>query len=286
MKLSSIAAIVIATVGLSGCIINVNGATPPTHTSHETLQLNAADLSILNAEVGAGALTIKGVRGQTNVRVEADINTYRDIEPTLTLEKDGHHAKLVAEFDSSINFNRSPYIDIVVTVPAAMAMDIHDGSGSIIINGVQADIAITDGSGSINIDGGEKLDIKDGSGSISIDNVMQNIKIADGSGSIDINGGKMIDIDDGSGSIDVTNANGRVDINDGSGSINLENIKGNSTINDGSGSIYIRHVDGEVVIDDGSGGINVEYTKGLKIIDAGSGSLHFKHIDGPVSVDD
>lgn len=286
MKLSSIAVIVVATLGLTACIINVNGATPPPHTEHKTLQLNAADLSKLSAEVGAGALTIKGVRGQTDVRVEADINTYNGVKPTLTLKKNGHHAKLVAEFDSNIHFNRSPYIDLVVTVPASMALDIHDGSGLIELSGIHADIAITDGSGSINIDGGEQLDIKDGSGSISINNVKQNIKIADGSGSIEIVGGKMIDIDDGSGTIDVRNANGNVDINDGSGSINLENINGDSTINDGSGSIYIRHVDGNVVIDDGSGGIDVEYTKGLKIINSGSGNLHFKHIDGSVSVDD
>lgn len=287
MKLKALGIIIASSIALSGCIINVNGKTSgPTHKEHKSLELNASDLSAFKAAVGAGELSIKGVRGQTDVRVEADINTYDDVSYTLTLEKSGNKAELVAEFDNNFSFNRSPYIDLVVTVPQQMMLDIHDGSGPIDIRGVDADININDGSGSIDLVGGQAVSIQDGSGSISISNAKQDIDIADGSGGIEIDGGQNIDINDGSGSISVSNTNGKLDIDDGSGSIDLDHIGGHTKINDGSGSITAHHINGKVTIDDGSGSIDVEYTKGLNIIDSGSGGLRFKHIDGPVSVDE
>ena len=285
MKLKALA-IITSSLILSGCIINVSNAKAPTHNEQKTLQLSADDLKWLHAEVGAGKLSIKGVRGQNNVQVEADIHSYRNTDYTLTLDKDGKQAKLVAKFDSSFSFNRSPYIDLEVTVPEAMALDLHDGSGSIDVTGVAADIHIKDGSGNINVTGGQEIEIKDGSGSITIENAQQDISISDGSGNIDIDGGQAIEINDGSGSINVRNSQGELNIDDGSGNIAVKQVKGHVDINDGSGSIVAHNIDGKVTIDDGSGNIDVKYAKGLNVIDSGSGSLRFKHIDGPVSVDD
>ncbi|QYJ87881.1 DUF4097 domain-containing protein [Shewanella mesophila] len=239
---------------LSGCIINVNGAGKTSFDYHRTseLSLDANGLDGLAAETGAGALTIEGIEGLNEITLEADIYGYDGVEPELTLVRDGDQAKLVANFDSfyRVSFNgSSPYMDVTIKVPASMLLDIDDGSGSIDIKGVNADIRVKDGSGSLNLDGGKNLVI-----------------------------------DDGSGSIVLTNVDGNIDLDDGSGSIEVTNVKGDVVINDGSGGMSIVDVAGKVTIDDGSGSIEVNNTQGLTIIEAGSGDLSFNNINGPVSM--
>jgi len=239
----------IAALFFSCYIINVNGATnSPTEHSHQSLALDTNNLNTLIAKTGVGSLEIQGITGLSHIKLEADIYTYEGIDPILTLEKNGNSAQLIANFDKHNIQGHSPYIDLIVKVPANMKMDINDGSGKINIQGSNADI-----------------------------------KLKDGSGSIDINGGKNINIEDGSGSITLTDVNGAIVLDDGSGSVKITRVNGDVTINDGSGSLAIEDIQGLVTIDDGSGSINVVNTKGLKIIEAGSGNLSFHRIDGKVS---
>lgn len=235
---------------LSGCIINVNGASmEPLEHSQQMLQIDAAELNTLIANTGAGSLEINGVEGASTISLEADIYTYEDMEPNLSLTQKGNTAHLVADFGPRIGSGNSPYIDLVLNVPSKMMMDIEDGSGSIKISGVDADI-----------------------------------KLEDGSGSLEINGGHNLDIQDGSGSMTLTDINGNIEVNDGSGSIDIIQVNGDVTITDGSGSMYVKDIQGKVTIDDGSGGIEVINTKGLNILEAGSGNLSFDEIDGQVSM--
>ncbi|MGB0893006.1 MAG: hypothetical protein ACPGUD_01250 [Parashewanella sp.] len=271
MKMKPLIAVLGVTLCLSGCIIKVSQASQPSLTSSKTLTLDAENIDQLMTTTGAGELSIRGVRGQQDVRIVADIHSYDGIEPNLSLKQVGNKAKLVADFDhlSSSFFQTSPYVNLVVTVPDSFSLDIDDGSGLIDIDRIDGNIKINDGSGSIRVLGGNDIKIHDGSGSINLDK---------STGSIDIT--------DGSGGITVNDAHGSLNIDDGSGSIELKQIGGDTKINDGSGSIYVRHVNGKVTIDDGSGGIDVEHTNGLEIIESGSGSVRFKHINGLVSVDD
>ncbi|QFU24942.1 hypothetical protein FM038_024330 [Shewanella eurypsychrophilus] len=237
-------------LSLSGCIINVNGASmEPMEHSQQMLQIDASQLNALVANTGAGSLEIEGVEGLSNITLEADIYTYEDMEPNLSLTQKGSTAYLVADFGPRIGSGNSPYIDLIIKVPAKMKMDIDDGSGSIKISGVDADIELEDGSGSVEISGGRNLDIQDGSGSITLENI-----------------------------------NGNIELDDGSGSIDITQVNGNVTITDGSGGMYVKDIQGKVTIDDGSGGIEVINTKGLNIIEAGSGNLSFDKIDGQVSM--
>ncbi|GGP51912.1 hypothetical protein GCM10009347_18620 [Shewanella algicola] len=222
-----------------------------THTQQK-MTLDSQSLNQLVANTGAGKLTVKGVEGQTHIEVTADIYTDKDsedVEIELTLNKQGDNAKFVADIESDGFMEQSPFIDVLITVPAALALDITDGSGSIKISDVAA--AIT---------------LKDGSGSIVMDHVGA-VKLADGSGSIN-----MKDV------------NGDVTLQDGSGSINISQVTGDIEVSDGSGSINIDQVNGKVTISDGSGGINVSNTKGLEIVSAGSGGVNHQDIDGPVIV--
>ncbi|QQX80196.1 hypothetical protein JK628_22465 [Shewanella sp. KX20019] len=247
--LSSLFAAAIA-LTLSGCIINVNGAhAGPMDHQKKTIKIEAAGIDTLVADTGAGDLKIQGVVGLTQITVIADIYTYGDIKADLTLDKKGSNAKLVAEFDSNINFSRSPYIDLTIQVPADMMLKLEDGSGDIEISNVTANIQLEDGSGDLSIQGGNNLNIIDGSGSVSI-----------------------------------SNTTGTLTLEDGSGSINLNGIGGDTNIDDGSGDMTVTNVNGHVVIDDGSGDIEVDNTKGLSIVDSGSGDLSVDNINGSVSM--
>lgn len=238
------------------CIFNVNGAGMASFDSHrqQQLTLDALQLDKLVAHTGAGALAIQGIKGLTEIQVEADIYGYDGVEPELSLSREGTHAKLVANFDSNNRVSpfggHSPYIDLVVKVPAQMTMDIDDGSGNIDIRGVQADMNITDGSGSITVKGGKSLSINDGSGAVIL-----------------------------------THIDGNISLEDGSGSIEIKQVNGDVSVKDGSGSMLIENIIGKVTIYDGSGNIRVENSKGLHIVEAGSGDLSFDDIDGPVSID-
>lgn len=236
-------------VSLTGCIINVNAAGMPDldHQQRE-LTLDTQDLQELVAETGAGSLEIIGVEGLTQIKLVADIYANDDSKVILTLEKKANKAKLKADFEQESFNDYSPYIELKLQVPMDLALDIDDGSGAILINGMTA-----------------------------------NIKVKDGSGELVIQGGNNVSIDDGSGAIEVSQVTGNLAIVDGSGSIKATDIKGNINIDDGSGEIEVANVQSTVTINDGSGDINVVNTKGLTILSSGSGDVTFDKIDGPVS---
>ncbi|AQS40529.1 protein of unknown function (DUF4098) [Shewanella psychrophila] len=237
-------------LSLSGCIINVNGASmEPLEHSQQMLQIDASELNAMVANTGAGSLEIIGVDGITDITLEADIYTYEEMEPDLSLTQKGDTAYLIAEFGPRFGSGNSPYIDLVIKVPANMKLDIDDGSGSIKLSGIDA-----------------------------------NIKLEDGSGSIEIQGGRNLNIQDGSGSIILSNVQGDIELDDGSGSIDISKVNGDVSITDGSGGMSVTDIQGKVTIEDGSGGIEVVNAKGLTILEAGSGDLSFDKIDGQVSM--
>jgi len=150
----------------------------------------------------------------------------------LTLERDGDNAELKAYFDNGgWSTDGSPGVRLQVQVPQHLALDIDDGSGSMVVNNVRGDIRVDDSSGSIRM--------RDVGGSISIE---------DGSGSIDIDGvGGDISIEDGSGGIRVSDVTGSVIVDDGSGSVNVNGVGQDLIIvDDGSGSINYTDVQGKV----------------------------------------
>ncbi|WP_037470845.1 DUF4097 family beta strand repeat-containing protein [Shewanella waksmanii] len=235
----------VCAISLSGCIINVSKANmAPLEHKHQSLQLDATELEGLIATTGAGALNIQGVAGLNHVKLEADIYTRDGISPNLSLKRQGNQAIVVADFNDQSYSGRSPYIDVTLRVPARFNMEIEDGSGSIDIDGVNANIAISDGSGSLSVTNGNNLTINDGSGSIAVRDIQ-----------------------------------GEVSVDDGSGSMELVNIGGDVMINDGSGDLSVRDVAGKVTIDDGSGDIDINNAQALNIIDAGSGDVTVDNVE-------
>ena len=252
MKTTKLLSLSILAVALSGCVINVQ-AQRANVSLEEVLSLDASSLSSFDIEAGAGSLTIKGVDNASKIEVEADIITTKDKDYVLYLKRSGKEAKLVAKHNSHSGYwkGSSPQINLTITMPKNLMLDIDDGSG---------DIQINDINNAINLD--------DGSGSASLEDIKGDLYV-----------------EDGSGSLVIKNIEGDIKLDDGSGELSVSKVTGNVDIEDGSGQLSVYDVSGKVTIDDGSGGIDVTRAGSLEIIDSGSGGLSISKIKGKVDID-
>lgn len=203
------------------------------------LKISSDGIAGLEVEAGAGSLEVTGVPGGRNIVVVATI-TIEDANDdeageiiasnlTLMLERDGDRAQLKAYFDrADWGHSSNATINLEVKVPTGVSLKVHDGSGSIDVNDITADILIDDGSGSIKVGNAGSLSIDDGSGSISVIGAAGDVTIVDGSGSITVRKvGGSVTIDDGSGSIEVHDIEKDLIIeNDGSGSVSISGVRG------------------------------------------------------------
>jgi hypothetical protein len=200
----------------------------------------AAALTAARLETGAGSLTVTGRNGAATVEVTAEYRASVRSESEaqrildnlkLTVEVRGDTLYLKTEQIRSWDWGDSGRIDLTITMPATLTLDIDDGSGSIEVSGMDRDVKI-----------------EDGSGEIEIENLRGNLIIDDGSGEIrirDVRGN--IDIDDGSGEIEVEHVGGSVHILDRSGSIDVTDIEGDLVVPDGgSGSLHYQDIRGKV----------------------------------------
>lgn len=205
------------------------------------LSLSAQGIEMLEINCGSGFLKVIGYEGRNEIEVEAEIIVQGKKESSseefirkyveLSLEKRGRRAVLtsdIKDFPKFFSFGNT-VINLTVSIPKNMGLDINDGSGSIRVENIAGNVSVDDGSGSM-----------------AIENVEGSVRI-----------------DDGSGSIEVDDVRGDVEVDDGSGSISIRNIGGSVTVRDGSGSIYINGVEKDVYIpSEGSGGLRISNVKG------------------------
>ncbi|MGD2245246.1 MAG: hypothetical protein PVI11_01735 [Candidatus Aminicenantes bacterium] len=223
------------------------------------LSLSAKGINQLEINCGSGFLKVKGQKGLTDIKVEAEIvlegRSEKDAEEfikkylDLSLEKRGSRAVLKSGFKSyrSLFSFGSKVVNLTVSLPTEMDLDVDDGSGYITIGDIEGNLVIDDGSGDIEIVNTKgDVDVNDGSGEIELE---------------EINGD--VSVDDGSGETKVEGVSGNVSVDDGSGTIVIRNIGGNVTVKDGSGSIIIDGVEKDVYIpSDGSGSVRINNVKG------------------------
>jgi len=257
---------------LSGCIVIAESSHANFHQKRE-LTLDANSLNTLAIDSGAGELIVKGSAQVDQIIVTADIYTTADYQDNYDLElsASGTTGILVAKTKSSSGMwvGHSPHINIVVTMPESMMLNIDDGSGDIEVTNIHGVVAINDGSGGLVISNiGSSLKVKDGSGDLVITEVNGDVSVVDGSGDIEL-----------------TNITGNLTIYDGSGSIYAKSVTGNALFEDGSGDLTVRKVGGVITVDDGSGDIDINEAGGLKILDSGSGGLKVKNVMGGFEID-
>ncbi|WP_440054508.1 hypothetical protein ACSLBF_16925 [Pseudoalteromonas sp. T1lg65] len=277
----------LAVSNLSGCVIHISPESPANHQLEKKLTLSTTQISSLHANVDSGDIKIIGVDGLSEIRVDANILTTKDERFRLTLEQHGDRAQLIAKANTNSNLNwyngQSPRIDLTISIPSNLAVNLDDSSGDIEISNIQGRMEIDDSSGDIILRNIASAKIDDGSGDISIEQA-NDLKIDDGSGDINIKVAGNIEIDDGSGSITIVTAKD-VEIDDGSGGIYVRDIEGKVAVVDSSGNIDIENISGHVQIEDESGNIRVVKAGSLTISDDTSGSVDTRNISGSVIID-
>jgi hypothetical protein len=206
------------------------------HRAPREARVDASGARVAKLEAKAGSLRVEGRAGATAVVVHGTACASRaslldGIQVVARREGDAVRVEAVIPENSWLT-GGSAHLDLVIEVPAGLALDIQDGSGT-------AEIL---GAGSVRIE--------DGSGSLSIRDVAGDVHVRDGSGEIEIHGveGSVTIEDDGSGSIEVEGVKGSVVVrNDGSGSISVRDVSGDFSVrHDGSGGIEHHDVRGRV----------------------------------------
>lgn len=227
------------------------------------LNLPTDKVTILNIDAGAGDLVVKGDDDAQEISVRARIRpadaSERDY--TLTLEQSDGEALLYAHIEPQM-FQNS-YIDLEVTVPSGLKLDIKDRSGDLEVSNVLQGLTINDRSGDIKlkgIAGGIKL--RDRSGDIAMRTITGDVEIVDRSGDVDIitlTGN--LSIDDRSGDITIVTVAGNVEVQDGSGDIEVSDVSGKVGVEDGSGDISIDGAESFVLYQDGKGDVDLVNVK-------------------------
>lgn len=213
---------------LSGCVIHVGGGNNrPDQQSTERFEMDASALTQLAASTGAGSLLIQGEAGRTTIEVVAEIHSYEGMDADISLEAQGNTAQFHASLPKSFVNGNSPYINLIIKVPATFGLVLDDGSGDTVIEGLSGALQVTDGSGELHI-----------------------------------NGGSSLRVDDDSGDVFIRNIQGAVTVEDGSGDLVIEQIAGVVTINDGSGDIKVHQAGGLVITDAGSGELDIDQING------------------------
>jgi hypothetical protein len=188
----------------------------------------------LELVVGAGSLRINGRPDVAEVRVRgsacASNQAFLDEMRIVAESRDG--GAYIETVIPSFTFRRgNASIDLEIEVPANTAIDLTDGSGSVLLEDVGGAVTIDDGSGSLELlrTGGD-VRIEDGSGRITVADVQGSVTILeDGSGGIEVRrvSGDVVVRRDGSGGIDITTVAGSLTVGrDGSGRVDFQEIGG------------------------------------------------------------
>ncbi len=233
------------------------------------ISLSTDTIEILEVSGGDGELYITGLPDLKEIKTRAEIlypvtveelgggesqdNLLKDL--FLSLEKRGNRAVLVSGFRESFFLFRlfSPggrrAIHLDVQIPVGIDTNIKDNSGDIYLAGLEGDVIINHGLGSITA--------KDMAGDI--------------------------EIEDEDGDILIEDLEGNIKIRDSSGDIGIKKVKGNIEIVDDKGEILIGSVTGNIYITDSTGSISVENVEGdLRIVGAGKGSVRLVDINGRI----
>lgn len=251
-------------------------------------------------KAGAGSLEIRGEPGRQRMQAQgkACASDERQLELLhIRVERSGDTLVVSTTPETSLLepkswFGDESRLDVSINVPAGMALDLDDGSGDAHISNVGAS-EIHDGSGSLRIDGvAGSVVLDDGSGNVAIADVRGPVRIKDGTGEVhmqQITGDVTVE-NDGSGGLAILDVQGGVTIlNDGSGQIRIERVGRSVHIkNDGSGDIQITGVKHDVTVDrDGSGEIVVQDVGGdMTIGKDGGGGVRHERIGGSISLAD
>jgi len=224
---------------------------------NQELDLEGADrLTIL---AGAGDLEIEGdddtsvatIRGKVCVSEEDWLD---ESQIDVTRGSNAEIAVELPDMGSSWSLMRSAYayVDLEITVPNDLRLDIKDSSGDVEIEGVGT-LSLKDSSGDVRIEDIEgSVTLNDSSGDLVLEDIEGDVTVdSDSSGDIrgrDIEGSVLVRRDS-SGDIRFADVGRDFTVErDSSGDITAKGVGGDfHVVADGSGDIVAKNVDGEIV---------------------------------------
>ena len=219
-----------------------------------TLDLSNSESLAINAL--AGDLEINGVENSKEAIIKGHVCVSKEawLEASGIETHAGKNARIdvvLPEQDSgwSFSMNQHKYLDLKISVPSDIALEVRDSSGDVSMEHVGP------------------VDIKDSSGGIDIEYSAGPVIVRDSSGEIEIVHvkGDVIIESDSSGSIEIDDVQGNAIVKkDSSGEIVFDRITGDAIgEQDSSGSISAHDVGGDFRVErDGSGSINSSNIKG------------------------
>lgn len=226
-------------------------------TTHPTVVIN----------VGSGLIHVHTGGDASVVVKETDHAAGFDVSyPSVNYNQDGNTITIEEQDNGPVLGSRS--VDFDVTVPAAVDLQLHSGSGTIGIADVKGQIDAETGSGEITANNisGQQATLKTGSGEITADNMTE----------------QSVILHTGNGSITAQSLSGEVTADTGSGSITVTQgtLDGNSVLKTGSGSItYQGSLDANSSdrFETGSGGVDLSLPASASFslsTHTGSGGVH------------
>jgi DUF4097 and DUF4098 domain-containing protein YvlB len=223
----------------------------------QVLDLDGSEMLTILA--GAGDLEIEGddeasvatIRGKVCVSEEDWLDESR-VDVTR-----GSNAEIVVELPEinsswSLMGGNYAYIDLEITVPSSLQLDIKDSSGDVEIEGVGA-LSLKDSSGDVRLeDIGGSVTLNDSSGDLVLEDIEGDVTVdSDSSGDIrgrDVEGSVLVRRDS-SGDIRFIDVSRDFTVErDSSGDITAKGVGGDfNVVADGSGDIIAKDVDGEIL---------------------------------------
>jgi len=223
----------------------------------ETLDLSGTDL--LQIVAGAGDLEITGQPGMESAIIKATVcASEAEYSEQSGLDiTSGATARIATimpevEWRSGWGSSRYLYMDLEISVPDSMQLDIRDSSGDLSLRRVGS-VVVQDSSGDIEVNTAVSVEMKDSSGDIELEEISGDVVIiADSSGDIrgENIGGSVLVARDSSGDIRFRDVGADFLVErDSSGDIEAKTVAGDfSVLKDGSGTIRYSDVLGEVRI--------------------------------------
>lgn len=225
------------------------------YTVRHRSNLDAAGAAKVEILAGAGSLTVKPAAGGALIAEGKACASSQELldQVQLRTQRQGDVLRVYAQMPGEMQGIGLFYasLDLVVSVPGDLPVDITDSSGAMTVDRVRLE-RIRDTSGDIlarNAHG--DFEVEDSSGDLRVEEAEGTVRITDSSGDVVVEGAAGVHVVvDGSGDIEIGRISGDVRIErDSSGDINIAGVGGNvEVLADGSGKLRVSDTKGTVKV--------------------------------------
>lgn len=260
---------------------SVAGAEECRYSAPRNADIEVAGLHSLMLRLGSSDLDILGVQGLNRIEVRgtacaSDKSWLRDLQ--ISTGRSGDQASVDANRHDSIHtsvfslFGSSyAYMKSQVRLPAALAVQIHSGSGDVQAKNLAS------------------LDFNSGSGDLIVDHISGALELQLGSADVRANDvGSVMVNGTGSGDVEVSGVRGdaRAD-HSGSGDLDFSNVRGSVRVGStGSGNVTLDDIGHDAEVGStGSGDVSANGVGGnFSVRSTGSGDVRYHDVKGKVDV--